>query len=293
MREITMELTTACSARCIMCVRANRINNCHHMDLESAKLYIQKLVDAKYDSLVLGGLGDPILYPQLEALLCWIRTNYPHLLVRISTTGACLNKKMYPILCDAVSTVKFSNYGFSKEIYEYVHGGSLVYEDVLQNIIDFIDFCHKQPKSPKIVMSFLDMPENHIDLNNWILFWERYPVYEINVWRAHNWGGGLGTHCEFQPSIICTRLKAHNCTIWVDGTVSACCFDTEKKLIIGNLQSDSFDQIYQKSDCILQLHTSGKLNEFDIVCRFCDQITDRTDALIYLEREEIIKDIRE
>lgn len=263
------------------------------MEIEKAKLFIRKAVDAKYDSLVFGGLGDPMLYPYLDPLLRWIKENYPNLLVRISTTGACLDRKMYSVICDVVTTVKFSNYGIRKEIYERVHGGSLVFEEVQNRIVDFIEYCHIQLKSPQIIMSFLELEENRTDLNDWIDYWNSFPIYEINAWRAHNWGGGLGVPCEIQPTVICNRLRVHNCTIWVDGTVSACCFDTEKKLIIGELQSDSFDQIHQKSDWILRLHESGKLSEQNIMCRYCDQITDRTDALVYLKREKIMKDIRE
>jgi radical SAM protein with 4Fe4S-binding SPASM domain len=69
-----------------------------------------------------------------------------------------------------------------------------------------------------------------------------------------------------------------------DGSVSACCFDFNRKLILGNIMYDSFENIIksEKTKLFKSLHKKATdVLKSDLICKDCDQIYDRKDVLIY------------
>jgi radical SAM protein with 4Fe4S-binding SPASM domain len=68
-----------------------------------------------------------------------------------------------------------------------------------------------------------------------------------------------------------------------DGTVSMCCFHPGRKLLLGDLNSESLGVIINsmKVKEIQDIHNNRKILSSDLPCRNCDQLRDRTDALIY------------
>ncbi|MDR1910965.1 MAG: SPASM domain-containing protein, partial [Helicobacteraceae bacterium] len=85
-------------------------------------------------------------------------------------------------------------------------------------------------------------------------------------------------------SIKCRRaLKLSDLTFCADGSVSICCFDYNRELIIGNILNDSFETIInsEKTKQIQKILSSENVLNSDLICKNCDQIRDRSDALIY------------
>lgn len=71
-------------------------------------------------------------------------------------------------------------------------------------------------------------------------------------------------------------------SIHVDGKVSVCCLDVCEQLVIGDLKNESWHDIINgpKLALIIQKHSECEFQSLGI-CAECDQIHDRSNALIY------------
>lgn len=290
LKEITYELTTACGANCVMCARTQYSKVGQHMSKERVMEYTRKVVETGYNAIILGGMGDPLAYPHIAWFLQYVKQTYPHMSIRLTTTGQLLTEEMLELVCRYVDILKISNYGFTKQIYESVHRGSLVFEKVQENISRI---AKVQGRRPYIIMSYLDMDINHQEVLPWVEYWNTQGLSEVNVWKAHNWGGHVGAREELsEEEVYCARIRNLHFKLWVDGTVSVCTFDCGRTLVVGNLNEEDFTSINQRYDEIKRVHDEHRVLQSTLDCRYCDQIFSREEALLYLnENGQVLKDL--
>ncbi len=290
LREITYELTTICGANCVMCARNKYSRSGQSMTREKVMLYTGKVVRAGYNAIILGGMGDPLAYPDIKWFLRYVKETYPEMSIRLTTTGQYLDEDMLQIVCENVDILKISNYGFTKPVYERVHRGSLVFEEVQKNLQRLVEYPGRRPY---IIMSFLDMPVNHAELLPWVEYWRTKGLSEVNVWKQHNWGGHVGVREALsEQEVLCARLVNRHYKLWVDGCVSVCVFDCDRTLVLGDLNTQDFDQLNEKRDRIYRIHAARQVLHSDLDCRNCDQIFSRDNALLYLnENGSVLKDL--
>ena len=285
--SLTLEITTFCQANCIVCVRdklnfklSNMPQNLFEKAVAEAVEYSKKL---KFINL--GGMGEPLLDPQIDKKLTWLDRTFPDIEVGVTTNGQLLMQKK-DILCKYVDILKISNYGFTKKSFETVHGGSLIFEDVKANIEKFLQI--PRDNRPKTIMSFLVLDENRGEEMAWKDYWED-KCEELFIWLPHNWAGYGKSYTNQNPEKCrsCGR-PGNDFVVRANGDVSACCWDFNRELTIGNVNNLSFKQICesQKLKKIMQMHKERKFFESDNICRYCDQLYDRSDALIYSSNEQ-------
>jgi hypothetical protein len=220
----------------------------------------------------------------LEERCKYVKSNYHKIKLSMINTGHLLSGEKLRIVLEYIDLIKISNYGFTKATYESVHGGTLKFEEVKQNTDRFLEICKGDGGGkPFTIMTFLDLPENHNELAEWQAYYEPR-CNRIDIWKPHNWGGQ--TDISISESVKpCRRaLDLSDLTFCADGSVSICCFDYNRKLIIGNIQKEhSLTKIINSdmTKAIQNVHLNGQMLHCDLICKHCDQIRDRTDALIY------------
>ncbi|MCX4296479.1 MAG: SPASM domain-containing protein [Lachnospiraceae bacterium] len=285
-RDLTLEITTHCQGNCIVCVRDKiryKLGNMTQQLFEKAVTEADELY-AKYGGGVefvdLGGMGEPLLDAQIEEKLKWLDMHYPNIQVGLTTNGQLLmNKK--EVICKYVDILKISNYGFTKQSFEKVHRGSLIFENVKDNIETFLSIPSKC--RPKTIMSFLVLRENEGEENAWKEYWEG-KCEELYIWRPHNWAGYRESHTkqEQQNCRSCGR-PGKDFVVRANGDISVCCLDFNREMSIGNLYENSFEDIYEGEILkkIVDMHKNKSFFEYENICQHCDQLYDRTDALLY------------
>ena len=286
-KEITIEPTTFCGADCIMCARSKYIQKPEHMNLILFKKCIDECAENGYNSFLFGGMGDPLANNDIIKMFEYIKESIPNSLIRLTTTGQLLNQKLFKDICCYVDVVKFSNYGFTKATYESVHRGSLDFEKVKKNILNFISFRNEYinknvcKNKPYIIMNYLDLKENHHEIEKWIDFWKEKEVDQIDIWKQHNWSGHVGEISNVKERMPCSRVLNNSLAIWVDGCVSICCFDCEKKAIVGTIPQDRLKDILNSTvvNEYSQIHRKY-LNLDCTICLLCDQCYNRENALL-------------
>lgn len=285
-KTLTLEVTTCCQANCIMCVRDKlkyKPDSMSQQLFEKAIKQVEEFLDNSGNELEfidLGGMGEPLLDTQLENKLKWLRQNYPDVKVGITTNGQLLMDKK-DILCKYTDVLKISNYGFSKESFESIHRGSLVFEDIKMGLEEFLRISKEN--RPKTIMSFLMLNENKGEEILWKNYWEKR-CDDIYIWMPHNWAGYKTSHTNqnHDKCNSCGR-PGKDFTVRANGDVSACCWDFNRELTIGNLNKSSFEEMYNGTSMkeILDMHINKSFYETENICKYCDQLYDRSDALIY------------
>lgn len=290
---LDIEISSACQADCIMCVRNDLKFTPNHMTFDMWKYVIERAVD-DYKKIGGGlkfisacGMGEPLLDPTISDKFYWLKENYPNIGLGL-TTNAGLLKKNKECLCECADVLKISNYGMTKESYEKIHGGSLIFEDVKNQIEEFISIPRKN--RPKVAMSFLMLPENKGEEVEWRNYWEP-KVEEITIWKPHNWGGDTTSETVINPEncITCGR-PGKEFVVRSNGEVTMCQWDYNRQYVLGNINKQSFIDIMQDEPFkkLINIHKNSLFFKEDIICNKCDQIMDRSDALVYSSDENFI-----
>jgi len=277
-----------------MCPRDEYERKWQHMSMDTFCSAMRQSAELGVTSLDLCGFGDPLMDPCLEDKLEFVKENFPQIRTYTATTVHLLTEKRMERLCHGLDTIKISNYGFSKESFEAVHGGTVKFEKVWEQAHALLD----RPRNarPHVVMSFLVFPENEHEIEAWKAYWGPR-ADEIMVWLPHNYGGShKGEDRAYISQSRGGKGKARSCGrpvrgnpfIRVNGDVSVCCFDFNHKLVVGNLNSQSLRDVLEGAELtrVKQIHEQAAFDGCGLLCDGCDQIFDRKDALIYSSNAE-------
>lgn len=282
--EIEIEVTTICDAKCVMCPRDEYLFNFKSMDFHLFKKILDDAVAKGAVSVLLCGFGDIFLDKGLEKKLQYCRETYPQIkLFTPSTCSRLIPKNIH--LLDYLDTLKISMYGMTKQSYEAIHRGMLKFETVWQNIHNILEYRKTMSHPLYVAMNFVVLPENEKDMNAWREYWEPL-VDEIQIWKPHNYGGienHLFPAVEVPKKRSCGRPFHGAPCVHENGDVSVCCFDNDHKLNIGNLKEQTLEVVLASDALahIREVHRTGRFDESDLICKTCDQLTDRQDALLY------------
>lgn len=284
--EIVFEVTTFCQADCKVCVRDKIRFPLGTMKFDIFQKSILDIVEyarKKREELTfidLGGMGEPLLDNGLEEKLKWLKSEYPQIRVGLTTNGGLINEKL-DLICNYIDVIKISNYGFSRESFRAVHRGSLEFENV-KNGIETLTRV-ENGKKPKVIISFLRLEENIDEEVAWKNYWED-KVDELFIWKPHNWAG-YGDSDTVREAKLCRSCgrPGHQFVIRATGEITACCWDFNRELVIGNIMTESFSDIIKgdKLHEIIEVHKKGKFFDSEYICKNCDQLWNRTDSLIY------------
>jgi radical SAM protein with 4Fe4S-binding SPASM domain len=278
--RISIENTTFCAASCVMCPRDTYVHPLETMNLSLFKKCVDECIELGLKEISVGGYGEALMDKELEEKLKYIKGNSTDILIGLTTTGYLLEGELQDIICQYVDILKFSHYGFTKQSYERVHRGSLKFEEIRSNIESVL----KREKRPYTILSFLDLPENHDDMEPWKNYWEP-KADRIDIWKPHNYGSNvIKSAIDKARMIKCPWVEnLESLSIHTDGSVSLCVFDINRKMSIGNIKQSKLKDIVSSDKLkeIQELHLTKEILQSDYICKYCDQITDRRDALIY------------
>jgi radical SAM protein with 4Fe4S-binding SPASM domain len=237
----------------------------------------------------LSGFGEPLMNKELPRMFeCVKKKGLKTLLL---TNGSLLTDEYYKKLKNNVDSIRISVYGHSPEVYSKVHGCSTSqFFITYRNINGLIE-----NKACEIILNYivLDSINDH-ETGDWIRTWED-KVDLVEVWKPHNWATGKDyREISGERSRTCGRPFNGPLQVQVDGTVNVCCFDYNGETVIGDLKTQSLEEIFssEKFNKIVTAHTTGEYD--DMICATCDQRNENKDGImIYNSRYDIDKRIRQ
>jgi hypothetical protein len=281
-KQLIVETTNLCDAKCITCPREIFTEKPCTMDMDLFRKIVDDASQYDIESVDTCGFGEPLLDRHLFERFKYVRKKMPQAQIFLSTTGFHLTGEKWDNVLKYVDIIKFSVYGVTKPVYEAVHRGKLKYEDCMANIFGFLTYAHDVGKNlPHTVGLFLVTKENEHEKEAWLRRWEPN-LDEVMIWQPHNWVKGRHyREIDYSKQVSCGRPFNAPMYIHADGTVGPCCFDPFKGIRLGDMKGQTIEEVYRGEPYRKLRQAHRECNFQDYICRGCDQTNHNPGVLLY------------
>ena len=272
-----METINVCNARCVMC----------GIDFDSKEKAV--IADDLFDKITEEVFGHKdhvekvMLYLDGEPLL----DKKIHLKIKkmkdagiknvnIATNASLLDDQKAEQLINAgLDQVYITLDSMKKDVYEAIRIG-LKFEKVYENIKGFISIRNKLNPKLSIRIQMILQENNYTEADDFKSYWTGILNNndQVAVQKSHNWGSAVDVMKYGDENrvnhIPCIALWG-TFVFHLNGDVPLCCMDTNDKVLLGNLTTQSIAEIWKGERLreIRKKHIDGKRNEITI----CDGCT--------------------
>ncbi len=280
-KEIAVEFTNRCSARCQICPREQFTQRLQDMDWDLYKKVIDDAASYDIDMLNTCGYGETFLDKLMFARLRYARKKLPDARIYVSSTCFQMDESKYREVAEYVDILKISFYGMSRQTYEASHRGNLKYNVSLHNILGFLEYIAHSPKKPYVSILLTVTETNQGDVKTFIDYWTPL-VDEVMVWKPHNFAGGRRyRQIDRANQKSCGRPFNGPPIITASGKVSICCFDFNSQLIIGDMKTQTLEEVFH-SEALRKIQQAHRDNDFrGLICQDCCQTNHDPGVLVY------------
>lgn len=266
---VQLEASTVCGASCLFCHRPRMRRKSGTMERWVFEKILHDARDMGISEILLFLYGEPFLF---NPLFDWLqRLREESCTTVLFSNGVHLTEekaRQLLQLSDVVGTIVFSVAGIDQETEQRIMG--LDYELVERNILRLIELkdtnlqIHVHTPKASYTEPFLD---------RWVNRWQGV-ADGVGVTPLFNNAGK--THDELElcenedhRRYYCQRLN-HIIVLW-DGTVPLCCWDAEAEVVLGNVRTDSLQEIFfsERARSYRDIHKQGAFSEIAL-CRDCN-----------------------
>ena len=267
------ETSTTCNASCLMCPHKKMTRKGTAQWSTISKIIREAA--PKSGSLCPFLMQEPMLEPRLHSILANIKQNNPSCNIVVYSNMATLHPQIENIIRDnLLDELHISFYGPTKELYTKWQS-PLNWEQTQENIKRFYELRGKHGKTkPVIYLHVITVPEL---VNNFKEYKIQKYVDQAVLVPYDTFHGDmpdlagdqtkyLGAPAERTPCMrLWTSLNVH-----FDGTVVPCCIDYNELVKLGNVNTQTLEEIWNSEPFRLMRlkHAQGKWNEIPL-CRDC------------------------
>lgn len=269
--NIGLEVGTYCNLNCIMCCNDTLQRKRGYIDTALYRKIIDEVAEVSPGTRIwLDFYGEPLLARYKLYYLIDYAKKKGIANVNMNTNGTLLNDEMANMLLDSgIDFISVDVDGFSKEVYEKIRVGAD--RDVLyQNILNFVNLWKKRDgKKPYFEIKVIEMEENKHEVQQIVDYWLDKGV-GVGVRVLNNWGGSLKTvkHDIKQERIACGNATGQMVVTW-DGKATVCAQDCEATLVLGDLNEESIQELWNKKQSFIKQHMEHKFDELPELCQQC------------------------
>lgn len=272
-----------CNFKCNFCaIQTKKEKLAFRKQLMDVSLF-NKIVDdlkefpGRLKVLRINGQGEPLLNPNLSEMIRYAKESNVADFVEIITNGSRLCPEVNQQLIDSgIDRIRISIEALDSEGYKNICGANIEFNGLLRNIKDLYDRSGKCEIYCKIVD--VAVP-TETDKNKFFeMFGEICDRYFIDnvipLWSDFDelvMGDNLkGVHGQEIKNVKVCPYSFYSLIINPDGEVTVCCADWKRKLIVGDLKTESLKEIWNgkklRNFWIAMLE--GKKNCFEM-CQKC------------------------
>lgn len=175
-KNIFINLTYKCCAKCEKCITRHHINVNRDMDMETMNMVLSKLKKSDYRGLVSIGSGEPLLYKNLSVFIKEILDINDKIRLRILTNGVLFKEEIQRLYYDPRILWGITLDGFCNEDLENLQHGVDI-EVVKENILSFIS----KYKGKGLYLNYTLNEKNKDNLINYLKFCKVNNIEEVYV----------------------------------------------------------------------------------------------------------------
>ena len=273
---LSIEVTNACNAKCIMCPRDKMTRPIGFMPDDLFRKIVDNAAKAGVRRIQLMHYGEPLMDKALPSKIKYVKEK--GIEVGIFTNGALLSaERGEGIIRAGLDEICFSFDAFSRETYARIRRG-LDFDKVQANIMDFISLKKRLAAgNPRIKIIFVASAENSNEALAFRKKWEAL-VDEVETTTVDNYAGAIDIKpakqklkfIERQKKMFpCPQLWKHFVVLW-DGRVALCCKDYNGDVVLGDVKLDSLQDIWDgiKARLFRDAHLKGAFHSLPL-CKDC------------------------
>jgi radical SAM protein with 4Fe4S-binding SPASM domain len=284
-----IELTNRCPMRCVMCPRTkNMTRKQGFLEFGLFKKAVDELVEVNPDyqqkhPVWLHHFGESLMHKQFGEFIRYIRKKGVY--TCLSINPIMLKDDVAIELIDSAPDMLIISFdGHDDESFYKIRGVKNAYKPSLDNILRFVKQKKIFGSSINTVLSMIDFPMNKKSVEKTRSFWESLEGIDSFLLKHFStWDGGakdvsnLAQKESFNPSHE-SREQVHcnfpweKMTIMWDGDVVPCCYDYNKKFVLGSIKKQSLSEIWnhERMQTLRQEFKSN--NVTNPLCRSCDKL---------------------
>jgi len=271
-REVTLEINVNRATRPIHSALAHLDISRAELSVETARIIFDQLAAADDMRVTLGGLGDPLLHPQVFEILRIAKSAGIHA-IHLQTDLLCDQAIVEQLAQSEVDIVSVFASALSTITYASIMG-----VDGLQRVIENVRLlvnvkqqCQKH--TPIVVPTFVKLPQNIGEMESWYDQWLRVIGAAVIVGPTDCAGqipfSGVADMSPPRRN-SCARL-AGRMTILSDGSIVSCEEDVTGKMLMGNAATDRLSDVWMhRFGGLRKDHAAGVWNRHPL-CVACKE----------------------
>ena len=282
---LEIETINACNARCPMCTIEDWDRKARPMtDALFARIASELIDHADEVSRVsLYRDGEPLMDKKLSNRVAVLKEGGIRN-THISTNVSFLTEsKARDLLHAGLDSVILSIDSMNKEVFEAIRV-RLVFEEVLENALRFIDLRNKIRPETKITVRMIRQESNKDEWPSFEAYWSQRLSQNDRVYyrNMYNWGGQLQDYRplekSYEPSLPCVALWSL-LVIFCNGDVPLCNIDFNNKYPNGSVLTNSISELWQSKvmNQRRDWHLSGQKASISL-CENCNVWDEPPDA---------------
>jgi MoaA/NifB/PqqE/SkfB family radical SAM enzyme len=246
---LMIENTNHCNAECVMCPRDALSRKRGFMDFGLFEKLMKEVAGARRKPVThLHGFGEPLLDKLLAeriqlAKSCGVSHTY-----LVTNASLLFPETSRKIIGAGLDTMKISFYGTDEESYSTTMK-RLNFKVTFQNITEFLRIRKDMKRgNPRLILQYLPNDTNQAKTEEFKALWS--PVIDtqvgdcLNVSSLHNYGGGRAyNHLKQKIVSVCYFPWTSMSVLW-DGRVVTCCMDSNGVQVLGDLNSQSIQEVW-------------------------------------------------
>ena len=257
-----IELTNRCPMRCVMCPRTHHMTRSQgYMDFEVFTRVIDELAEvnpqrARSAGVYLHHFGESLMHPEFARFIKY--ANDRGVVTRISINPLMLKERLTKQLLDANPThLLFSLDGHDDESFYRIRGVKNAYTLSKERLLAFLEQKRHSNCTSNTALLMIDFAENRESIEAMKEFWGSVEgLGGCNIKTFTTWDGSAPEINDYSAVVVdnvqaranhkmptCT-LPWRRFTVTWDGDVVPCCYDFDKKIVLGNLSEQSLLEIW-------------------------------------------------
>jgi radical SAM protein with 4Fe4S-binding SPASM domain len=225
--------------------------------------------------------GESLLHKDLISAMRLIKANLKETKLLLSTNAFFLDAAVSKGIIDAgLDKIRFSLDGARRPTYEGIRRGS-DFERVVGNVKEFIRIRNQAgAAAPLIQVQMIGMKDTGREARDFRRFWKALLTGRdrVIIQEFMTFAGRVEDRTRFKIASARDRLKRRlpclrlwkNLVIYWDGRVTACCYDYDGELVIGDVRRESIAEIWNggRIKSMRQAQLEGRKANFGL-CHSC------------------------
>lgn len=284
-----IELTNRCPFSCIMCARTNNMTRDQGlMDFETFKTVVDEYVAANpraaaEEITYLHQFGESLVHPEFGKFIRYAVS-------KGLRTGLSINPLLLKpavsrdLLESGISFLNVALDGHDDESFFKIRGVKDAYEKSKANLLEFLKLKIELGSKTHVALAMIDFSENKESIEQLGKYWASLPgIDEFAAKEFKTWNGDATDVNRFAAAKVdnAELRKTHKvaCNVpwekmivnW-DGDVVPCCYDYDKKYILGNVKKKKLAEMWNGPE-MQRLRQEFLDNEVkNPLCRNCPEL---------------------